>query len=287
MSARRPNKKRNALLVFEFLTKEASRRVVAGDNDGANRVIALIKEAYAPGTELHRELRLARSLYVTKVSSPAVAAHILTEARSLSKSLNGFKLDTEKTQLIARIERDLDQSGTLYEDQHQDYRLLATIGTLLSDWRVGTEDIGRVAQYEDQLMEHLTTTAPAPVVEEESADRMSAGERRALIAIMSRKLEEKWGKALTKEQKSLLREYVLAKDPNALLDRIRGIRESAVKCLDACRSLSEKTEYFVSRVDESKKAIASHVIDEVNDETVGLGLLYLKLISEATDEEQR
>jgi hypothetical protein len=284
MSARRPNKKRNALLVFEFLTKEASRRVVAGDNDGANRVIALIKEAYAPGTELHRELRLARSLYVTKVSSPAVAAHILTEARSLSKSLNGFKLDTEKTQLIARIERDLDQSGTLYEDQHQDYRLLATIGTLLSDWRVGT---GRVAQYEDQLMEHLTTTAPAPVVEEESADRMSAGERRALIAIMSRKLEEKWGKALTKEQKSLLREYVLAKDPNALLDRIRGIRESAVKCLDACRSLSEKTEYFVSRVDESKKAIASHVIDEVNDETVGLGLLYLKLISEATDEEQR
>lgn len=287
MSARRPNKKRNALLVFEFLTKEASRRVVAGDNDGANRVIALIKEAYAPGTELHRELRLARSLYVTKVSSPAVAAHILTEARNVSKKLDAKKLDEEKTQLIARVERDLDQSGTLYEEQHPNYRLLATIGTLLYDWRVGTEDLGRVAQYEDQLMEHLTTAAPAPVVEEEPAERISAGERRALIAIMSRKLEEKWGKALTKEQKSLLREYVLAKDPSALLERIRGIKESAVKCLDACRTMSEKTDYFVSRVDESKKAIAGHVIDEVNDETVGLGLLYLKLIAEATEEESR
>lgn len=287
MSARRPNKKRNALLVFEFLTKEASRRVVAGDNDGANRVIALIKEAYAPGTELHRELRLARSLYVTKVSSSAVAAHILTEARNVSKKLDTTKLDSEKTQLIARIERDLDQSGTLYEEQHPNYRLLSTIGTLLSDWRVGSEDLGRVAQYEDQLMEHLTAPAPAPAAEEEPAERMSAGERRALIAIMSRKLEEKWGKALTKEQKSLLREYVIAKDPSALLERLRSIRESAVKCLDTCRGLSEKTDYFVGRVDESKKAIASHVIDEVNDETVGLGLLYLKLIAEATDEDQR
>lgn len=287
MSARRPNKKRNALLVFEFLTKEASRRVVAGDNDGANRVLEVIKEAFAPGTELHRELRLARSLYVTRVSSSAVAAHILTEARNVSKKLDAKKLEEEKTRLIARVERDLDQSGTLYEDQHPNYRLLATIGTLLSDWRVGTEDLGRVAQYEDQLMEHLTA-APAPIAEDsEPQDKMTAGERRALIAIMSRKLEEKWGKALTKEQKTLLREYVLSKDTSALLERIRGIRADAVKCLDTCRSLPEKTDYFVSRVDESRKAISEHVIDQVNDETVGLGLLYLKLIAEATDEDQR
>ena len=287
MSARRPNKKRNALLVFEFLTKEASRRVVAGDNDGANRVIALIKEAYAPGTELHRELRLARSLYLTKVSSSAVAAHILTEARNVSKSFNAKRLEDEKTSLIARVERDLDQSGTLYEEQHPNYRLLATIGTLLSDWRVGSEDLGRVAQYEDQLMEHLTSPALEAAPEEDPADKMTVGERRALIAIMSRKLEEKWGRALTKDQKSLLREYVLAKDPNALLERIRSIKENALKCLDSCRSIAEKTDYFVGRVEQSKKAIACHVIDEVNDETVGLGLLYLKLISEASDEEQR
>lgn len=284
MSARRPNKKRNALLVFEFLTKEASRRVVAGDTDGANRVISVIKEAYAPGTELHRELRLARSLYVTKVSSHAVAAHILTEARNVSKKLDAKKLDEEKTQLIARVERDLDQSGTLYEEQHTDYRLLATIGTLLSDWRVGSEDLGRVAQYEDQLMEHLTTAAVA-VVEEDQGEKLSAGERRALIAIMSRKLEEKWGKALTKDQKILLREYILAKDVSSLLERIRSIRENAVKCLGGVRK--EGTPYFENRVDEAVKAIAEHKLDEVNDETVGLGLLYLKLIAEATEEDAR
>ncbi len=287
MSARRPNKKRNALLVFELLTKEASRRVVAGDNDGAAGVISLIKEAFAPGTELHRELRLARSLYVTKVSSPAVAAHILTEARSASNGLDLPKLHEEKTGLIARIERELDKGGTIYEEQHQNYRLLATIGTLLSDWRSADKDLARIAQYEDHLMEHLTTPTAAPVVEEDASEKLSAGERRALIAIMSRKLEDKWGRSLTKEQKSLLREYVLAKDPSALLERIRGIRASAVKCLDACRTLSDKTDYFVGRVDESQKAVAAQAIDEVNDETVGLGLLYLKLIAEATDEDPR
>lgn len=287
MSARRPNKKRNALLVFEFLTKEASRRVVAGDNDGAERVISLIKEVYAPGTELHRELRLARSLYVTKVSSPAIAAHILVEARSASKSLNAPKLDAEKTNLIARIERDVDQTGTLYEEQHPDYRVISTIGTLLSDWRVGTDDLQRIAEYEDQLMTRLTTPLVESKAEDDPTEKMSPGERRALIAIMSRKLEERWGRALTKEQKSLLREYVLAKDPNSLLERIRSIREDALKCLDACKSLNEKSDYFVGRVEESKKTIVSHVLDSVNDETVGLGLLYLKLIAEASDEEQQ
>jgi hypothetical protein len=288
MAKRRASKKRNALLVFELLTKEASRRVIAGDNDGARQVVALIKEAFAPGSELHRELRLARSLYLTKVSSPAVAAHILTEARSASNSLDVVKLHAEKTNLIARIEREIDQSGSLYEDQHQSYRLLSTIGTLLSDWRSNDKDLGRIAQYEDQLMEHLTSPAsPGLVLEEDPSDKMSTGERRALIAIMSRKLEDKWGRALTKDQKSLLREYVLAKNPNALLERIRFIKSEALKCLDSCRSMAEKTDYFVGRVDESKNAILAQNIDEVNDETVGLGLLYLKLIAEATNEEQR
>ncbi len=287
MTARRPNKKRNALLAFEFLTKEASRRVVAGDNDGADRVISLIKECFAPGTELHRELRLARSLCVTRVSSPAVAAHILTEARVITRKIDGAKVNAEKTQLIARVEREVDPSGIVYEESLPNYRLLSTIGTLISDWRTGSDDLTRIAAYEDQLMEHLTSVDAAEVLAEDATANMSAGERRALIAIMSRKLEEKWGGSLTKDQKSLLREYVLAKEPETLLERLRSIQTSAVKCLDECRVLPEKTDYFVERVDDSKHAIASHVIDEVNDETVGLGLLYLKLIAEAAEEESR
>lgn len=287
MTARRPNKKRNALLAFEFLTKEASRRVVAGDNDGADRVISLIKECFAPGTELHRELRLARSLCVTRVSSPAVAAHILTEARVITRKIDGVKVNEEKTKLIARVEREVDASGIVYEEALPNYRLLSTIGTLISDWRTGSDDLTRIATYEDQLMEHLTSVDVAEVVADDATANMSAGERRALIAIMSRKLEEKWGGSLTKDQKSLLREYVLAKEPEVLLERLRSIQTSAVKCLDECRVLPEKTDYFVERIDDSKHAITTHVIDEVNDETVGLGLLYLKLIAEAAEEESR
>lgn len=287
MTVRRPSKKRNALLVFEFLTKEASRRVVAGDTEGAEHVIALIKESFSPGTELHRELRLARSLCVTKVSSHAVAAHILTEARGITKSIDAAKLNEEKTKLIGRIEREVDATGVVYEEQLANYRLLSTIGTLISDWRTGSDDLARIAEYEDQLMEHLTAPVSAPVVSDDSADGMSSGERRALIAIMSRKLEEKWGSALTKDQKSLLREYVLAKDPSSLLERLRSIQNAAVKCLDECRALPDNTEYFLERVDDSKRAVAAHRVDEVNDETVGLSLLYLKLIAEAAEEESR
>jgi len=284
---RRPNKKRNALLAFEFLTKEASRRVVAGDTSGAERVVGLIKECFASGTELHRELRLARSLCVTRVSSPAVAAHILTEARNITRSIDATKVNAEKTNLIVRVEREIDKSGIVYEESLPNYRLLSTIGTLISDWRTGSDDLQRIATYEDQLMEHLTTAVVTVEPVEDPASGMSAGERRALIAIMSRKLEDKWGSSLTKDQKSLLREYVLAKEPASLLERLRAIQTSASKCLDECRALPEKTDYFVERVDDSKRAVASQVIDEVNDETVGLGLLYLKLIAETTEEESR
>lgn len=288
MRARRTNKKRNALLVFEFLTKEASRRLVAGDNEGSNKVLSVIKQAYAPGTELHKEYRLANALLITSVSSSSVASRILTEARNASKALDHDKLDAEKTQLIVSIEKLIDPTGAIYEAQLSDYRLRSTIGNLLSDWRNGTDDIGRQAQYEDQLIEHLTfKPVSAEAVEEDEADKMSMGERRALISVMSRKLEERWGNALTKDQKSLLRDYVLAKDPTQLLTKLNRIREDALKSIDECSTIpGSTTEYFSRRLSESKQAIAGKQFETVDDESVSIGLLYLKLIAESAEKEE-
>jgi hypothetical protein len=287
MGARRTNKKRNALLVFEFLTKEASRRLVAGDNEGSNKVLSVIKQAYAPGTELHKEYRLANALLVTSVSSSSVASRILTEARSASKALDHDRLDAEKTQLIVSIEKLIDPTGALYEAQLSDYRLRSTIGNLLSDWRNGTDDIGRQAQYEDQLIEHLTYRSAPETVDEDEADKMSVGERRALISVMSRKLEERWGNALTKDQKSLLRDYALAKDPTQLLDKLNRIREDALKSIEECSKIPGSTsEYFTKRLNESKQAIVDKKFDVVDDESVSIGLLYLKLIAESAEKEE-
>lgn len=287
MGARRTNKKRNVLLVFEFLTKEASRRLVAGDNEGSNKVLSVIKQAYAPGTELHKEYRLANALLVTSVSSSSVASRILTEARCASKALDHDKLDAEKTQLIVSIGKLIDPTGALYEAQLSDYRLRSTIGNLLSDWRNGTDDIGRQAQYEDQLIEHLTYRSTPETVDEDEADKMSVGERRALISVMSRKLEERWGNALTKDQKSLLRDYVLAKDPTQLLDKLNRIREDALKAIDECSNIPGSTsEYFTKRLNESKLAIADKRFETVDDESVSIGLLYLKLIAESEEKEE-
>jgi len=288
MGARRTNKKRNALLVFEFLTKEASRRLVAGDNEGSNKVLSVVKQAYALGTELHKEYRLANALLVTSVSSSSVASRILTEARSASKNLDHSKLDAEKTQLIARIEKVIDPTGAIYEAQLADYRLRSTIGNLLSDWRNGTDDIGRQAQYEDQLIEHLTVKRDDTIAsDEDEADKMSVGERRALISVMSRKLEERWGDTLTKDQKSLLRDYVLAKEPSQLLSKLNRIREDAMKSIDSCSNIPGSTsEYFTKRLSESKQAIADKQFESVDDESVSLGLLYLKLIAESAEKEE-
>lgn len=283
--ARRLSKKRNALLVFEFLAKEASRRLVAGDDAGSERALDVLRRAFASGTELHREYRLANALLVTSVSSPAVASRILTEARAASCRLDHAALDAEKTRLISEVEKHVDPAGTLYEAQLPDYRLRSTIGTLLSDWRGECDDVARLAAYEDRVVEHLVSPRDACVEASSEADGMSVGERRALMSIMSRKLEERWGKALTRDQRSLLRDYALAKEPSQLLPRLERIREDALRCLDECAAGAEAG-YFAKRLSESREAVAARAIDRVDDEAVGLGLLCLKLIAEATETQE-
>lgn len=285
MKARRPNKKRNALLVFEFLTKEASKRLISGDNDGSNKIISIMKKAYAAGTELHKEYRLANALLVTSVSSQAVASRIMNEAKVTSQKIDDSKLNAEKTELIKQIEKYVDPTGSIYEAQLSDYKLRSTIGTLLSDWRTGSEDFAKFAQYEDQVMEHLISkrTISESGTHDEH-DNMSQGERRALISIMSRKLEDRWGNSLNKDQKSLLRDYALAKEPTTLINKLNRIREEAIKCLEECKSNDPKESYFNNRLAESKKVIEDKKFDVVDDDAVSLGLLYLKLVAESKEE---
>lgn len=285
MAARRPSKKRNALLVFEFLTKEASRRLVEGDNDGANVVIKLMKEAFASNKELHKEYRLANAMLVAKVSSRNVAERVLSEAKKAACSIDERQLDAEKTKLIADIDRLIDDKGAVYEAQLPDYRMRATIGTLIHDWRSSSPDFARVAQYEEQIVEHLSNQNDE-VEHDSELDKMSIGERRALLSVMSRKLEEKWGNSLSKDQKALLRDYALNKDSNQMIEKLNALKSNVITCLEEQLNSSEakSSEYYRDRLLQSKQAVEANVFESVDDTAIGLGMLYIKLISEASED---
>lgn len=285
MAARRPSKKRNALLVFEFLTKEASKRLVAGDSEGASTVINLMKEAFANGKELHKEYRLANAMLVAKVSSRNVAERVLSEAKKAACSLDENALEEEKTRLIAEIDRLVDAKGFVYEAQLPDYRIRSTIGTLIHDWRSSSPDFARLAQYEEQIVEHLSSQA-ADVQEDDEMEKMSIGERRALLSVMSRKLEEKWGNSLSREQKALLRDYALGKSNEYMLERLNVLKKQVISCLEEQLASPEAktSEYYHDRLVESKNVVEANTFDSVDDKSISMGMLYIKLLSETSEE---
>ena len=134
MGTRGHNKRRNAGLLWEFIVRRMSSALVEGDKAAQAVAMKMLKRHFVQGSELCRELRLVRSLVATTVSSDAVAASILGEARAAARRLDHAKLDQEKTALLRDIMRTF-RDDSFFEQHIEDYRQYATVQTLVNEWR--------------------------------------------------------------------------------------------------------------------------------------------------------
>ena len=50
------SKKRNTALIYECLVRETTKQLYAGDQEKAKYILGLIREFFAPGTVLYKEL---------------------------------------------------------------------------------------------------------------------------------------------------------------------------------------------------------------------------------------
>jgi len=87
---------------------------------------------------MYRELRLCRSLVKTTVGSEAVAASIVSEARTAARKFDYVTLDKEKSLLIRDINYSLGGKA-VYGEKVEDYKAYATVGSLLNDWRSSSD----------------------------------------------------------------------------------------------------------------------------------------------------
>ena len=285
MSSRNHNKKRNAGLLYEFLVRAISKALVDNDQKRANAALKLIKRHFKPGTELHREYRLINSLLVTTVSSEAVAASIMQEAKGAARSYNLKELNREKSLLISNINKVIGDED-FYDQQVNEYRMYATIQTLVNDWRAPDRDLGRLAQYEDQLVKWLVTEkaeTPDTALAEETP-----GTSRLLMKVMMRKLNEKYAGVLTDEQKGLIRAYAFSTandDPQSIRMKLTEVKERLLSEISECRLQNDDNEYVANKLEEVHRQIQNEFLDQVDDDTVTRFMLYTKLSTELTSEE--
>ena len=154
------NKKRNTGFVFEALIREATKAILTKDEDRRNKVITTIKESFAPGTELRKELDCYKALSGNDIFDKPTAEKLIFEVRRDVNNINEKKLVREKNTLVSRINKNISKS--VFNNFVPNYKSLATIARIFND-KTPTKD--RVLM-ESVLLESLTKKT----VQEEKED---------------------------------------------------------------------------------------------------------------------
>ena len=285
MSGKNHNKKRNSMLLYEFLVRTISKSLIEDDKRRSAAALRILKRHYKPGTNLYKEFRLINSLVKTTVSSEHVAASILREAKSAAVSMNHQAIDREKSLLIKHINHVINDDN--FYDQHvNEYRVLATIQTLMNEWRSPNKDLLKMAQYEDQLMKWLVTEKPEPVDQTITED--TNGSARLLMKVMTKKLNEKYDSVLNKQQKSLIRAYAFSTasdDMTSIKMKLHEAKDNLLDLIEQYETGDQKNDYVKNKLDEVKSCLIQENLGDVDDSTVTRFMLYSRLKEELESKE--
>ncbi len=283
MAANKHNKRRNSLLIYEFLVRTISKSIIDDNKKKSATALKILKRHFKPGTELYKEFRLMNALAKTTVSSEHTAASILSEAKNVVKSFDGQKLDREKSILIRNINHTLNDEN--FYDQHvNEYREFATIQTLINEWQSASKDLHVVAKFEDQLMKQLVTEKVSTADSTISED--TTGSARLLMKVMTKKLNEKYSGVLNEQQKSLIKAYAYSTasdDQTSISMKLQEIKTELIDLIDSYETVAN--DYLKNKLQETKSTLLSESLELVDDETVTRFMLYSKLKDELESKE--
>jgi len=255
------NKKRNVGIVYELLLRRISQCLIEGNNQEAQKTLNIISKRFKKGTELYKEFRLFRALAKSSVSDTAIAAAIITEAKSAARKTNTRDLNKEKSMLIREMNHTLDDSN-LYRRFIPDYKNLATIQVLLNDWRDGESvDIERMAKYESQIITHLIKEKNDIDIEDHQDKDIDS----LVVKIMTEKINKKYSRMFDSNQRDLIKEYafsIQSGDSTSLRSKIIDVKRKSIEDLDALES-SAKNETISKKISNVREKIVNESVPDV------------------------
>jgi hypothetical protein len=263
----RHNKKRNTGLIYEFLVRTISDAIIEGDDKRRSTALSIVRKHFLPGSELHKEFRLFHSLAATTVQSSSVADTILEAAKKASTMCDENKLNHEKSLLIRSINHGLNDQS-FYDRKIPEYKIYATIQTLLNEWRDGSfNNIVMLAQFEEQLKEWLLKDKSVTTINEAPTSSDPLVER-----LMIKKINERYHDTLTEEQANIIRSYIFAKDDETkkkLSKDLESIKSKALKNIEMyLNENAGKDKYLEEKLNKAKNLIIKENVDSIDDERV-------------------
>ena len=259
---------------------------MSGDKKKSSTALRILRRYYKPGTQLYKEFRLFNSLVKTTVSSDAVVFSILKEARLAATTLDIAALDREKSLLICNINRMINDEN-FYDQPIAEYKLYATIQTLLNEWRkpAGTTNIASLANYENQLQEWLLSEKKKS---DETLIDETPGTTRLLMKIMMKKLNEKYSSVLNNDQREIIKAYAFSaasEDQLTIKKKLEEIRLNLLNAIDEYIERKQENVFLINKLSAAKSSIMLESLDIIDDSVVTKFMLYSTLHNELNENE--
>ena len=235
MKNRSHNKKRNVGIIYEQLINHMCNCVVENNEDNVKQINRVIKEHFKKNTQLFRELKFFNALIKTRDIDSNLATNIINEAKKACQyHFSSEDLEMEKSNLI----KDLNYSfgkGNIFESKINNYKILATVQTLLNEWRKGrNSDFEICTEYEKQLHEWMTTKEPVVITE-----KLITGHVDELtFRLMNERFNKKYENVLSEQQKKIIKLFIEINSSNKLelQQEFENIKESSKKMLKEYKS---------------------------------------------------
>ncbi len=204
------SKFKNTGVLFELLVRQITLEVLNGDK--TENAKNIVKEFFAPSTELNKELRLYDILLKEKYNSETKADKLVETVCDAHAKLNQSSLSKEKFNLIKEISAKFDIEQFL-SSPISNYKVLASIYKVFESKRAQGYDIKDIFNSKITLIENITSkpvqkTQPA---EDKKLIETYKQQDKDLRLLTYKILVETFNKKYTNlddSQKNLLKEYI-------------------------------------------------------------------------------
>ncbi len=199
------NKKRNSAFLYEALVREATKAALSDDRKNAfQNIVGLIKERFANGTLLGKDLKYYQSLLPSETSLPAEdAEEIIKRVKERrSSEIDQAKLFKEQSRLLTTIQA-MSLSPGVFSNTVPYYKDLATVSQIFSDKVDVREQVLLEKQYAKRLGEKQSCGQQE---NKEELDSLSYG-------LYLRKFNETYSEVLNESQRKLLSHYIVSTTP--------------------------------------------------------------------------
>lgn len=203
------SKIKNTGILFELLARQIANDALNNKN---SKAVEIVKEHFKKGTELNKELGLYQSLVNQKYNTDTLSSQFVDAVLEERKKLNSSTLKKQKYNLVKVLKENY-VIEEFAKGRVNNYKILASAYKLFESCT--TEDIVNPAEKveaRNTLIEHISakTSSKKTINEIETFKKQDKDLRLLSYKLLVDKFNEKYKVVLNENQKSLLREYILA-----------------------------------------------------------------------------